>query len=82
MARLIAGVKDTDDIDLDGLITSWKRTMVSERKSPDTIRSYLTGVTLFASCCARQSRPIALDQAYASAAARSMTNDGNRRRDV
>lgn len=63
MARTLADVKDTADADLDELIASWTRSMRAERKSPDTVRSYLAGVSSFADWCEKQSRPVVLDTA-------------------
>jgi integrase/recombinase XerD len=60
MPRLIAGVKDTDENDLDDLTASWCRSMTAERKSADTIRSYLAGVEAFARWAEAEGRPVLL----------------------
>jgi len=60
MTRQIADVKDAADNDLDALAGSWTRSMRAERKSPDTIRSYLTGVRAFAGWCESAGRPVEL----------------------
>lgn len=62
MARQIAGVKESEN-DLDSLTASWERTLRAQRKQPDTIRSYLTGVAALARWCESEGRPIELDKA-------------------
>jgi len=49
--------------DLDALLGSWKIHLEAERKSPHTIRTYTTGVTVFARWCAAEQIEPAFDRA-------------------
>jgi integrase/recombinase XerD len=50
-------------LDLSGLVGSWEIQLKADRKSPSTLKSYLTGVADFLAWCERTGRPAALDRA-------------------
>ncbi|WP_281688899.1 tyrosine-type recombinase/integrase [Pseudonocardia thermophila] len=50
------------DLDLSALASSWELHLRAERKTPQTIRSYLTGVRLYLEWCQRTGRPAELDR--------------------
>jgi integrase/recombinase XerD len=58
------------------LTGSWERSLKAERKSPDTIRSYLTGVEVFARWCTAEGCPIALDEITVRDWTNSMLDSG------
>ncbi|MFR9806916.1 tyrosine-type recombinase/integrase [Pseudonocardia sp. RS010] len=49
------------------LLDSWVVTLEAERKSEETIRSYVTGVRAFLAWCTEQDRPALLDRATVNA---------------
>ena len=51
-----------DDVDLAGLLPSWKLALQADRKSPQTIDAYTTGVRLFLRWCAEEGHAPALDR--------------------
>jgi site-specific recombinase XerD len=50
------------DLDLPDLLESWAVHLRAQRKSPQTIRAYTTGVRLYARWCLAAGRPAALDR--------------------
>jgi site-specific recombinase XerD len=62
MPRKTDPVKRTEnDLDLADVLTSWKRHLSAERKSPQTIRTYEAGVGQFIAWLAETGRPASLD---------------------
>lgn len=51
-----------DRPDLPALLDSWRVHLRAERKSPDTLKAYTTGVRQFFAWCDRESAPVALDR--------------------
>lgn len=51
------------DIDLTELAGSWELHLRAERKSPQTLKAYLTGVRLYLAWCDQDGRPAQLDRA-------------------
>lgn len=48
--------------DLVALLASWEVALRAERKSPQTVKSYLTGVNQYLTYCAEHDRPATLDR--------------------
>lgn len=48
--------------DLPALLASWEVGLRAERKSPQTVKSYVTGVTQYLAYCAEHDRPAVLDR--------------------
>jgi integrase/recombinase XerD len=51
-----------DHPDLPALLASWEVGLRAERKSPQTVKSYITGVTQYLAYCAAYDRPAVLDR--------------------
>ncbi|WP_185994855.1 tyrosine-type recombinase/integrase [Nocardioides campestrisoli] len=49
-------------LDLPSLLSSWEVGLRAERKSPQTVKSYTTGVTQYLAYCAAHGRPAVLDR--------------------
>lgn len=58
----MAAAKPTVPLDLAGMLSSWEIHLRAERKSPETIRLYLTGVRQYLRWCADVGRAPALDR--------------------
>lgn len=54
-------------IDLDVLAASWQIALRVERKSPETVKSYLRGVRQFTDWCRDNGRPVVLDKTTVNA---------------
>jgi integrase/recombinase XerD len=66
----------TLDLDLAALLPSWEVALKAERKSPRTVRLYLTGVRLFLTWCAATGRPAVLDKATVRDFVAGLLEDG------
>lgn len=64
------------DVDLGSLLGSWELELRAERKSAETVKSYLTGARLFLSWCAEQGMPAVLDRPTVNAFVAALLDGG------
>ena len=62
--------------DLAALLDSWQIALAAERKSPETIKSYLRGVHAFLTWCAERNRPAVLDRPTVNAFTNALLASG------
>lgn len=64
------------ELDLPGLLESWRLHLRAERKSGETIKNYTTGVTQFLAYCEREDVPAVLDRPTVNAFVASILDGG------